>query len=110
MSEDAELNNVAANEIASEQRMENERLRSDALLMDQLMRHPAWKRYITMIEGISQNFVQTALTPLENFLEMPKAEAAKGTLKGLSLAAQLPAAKIREAKDRLGGAFMDAEE
>lgn len=107
--EDAEVKQTAAQEIASEQRMENERLREDARLMQQLLAHPGWRRYVSMIEAVSQNYYLKIMTPMETSLEAVKMEHAKGTLNGLSLSAQLPSAKIREAADRLGSGVLDAE-
>jgi hypothetical protein len=99
MNDDVEITNDVATEIAAVQKKDRSTVKADAELMHSLMKHPGWGRYMTMIEAVGQNFHALAMKPLENLLEVGRAEHAKGTLNGLSLAAQLPSAKIREAAD-----------
>lgn len=106
---DAEQEKTTAQEIAADQRKEHSILKADALLMRALMKHPGWPRYLSMIEASAQTWNNIAREPLGNLLEVGKLEHAKGTLNGLSLAAQLPAAKIRQAIDTVGQSFLDAE-
>lgn len=89
----------ARNELASEERSKRAQVKSDAELFQGLIKHPGWPRYIAMIEAVSQNFYKTAMKPLENVMQVTTTEHAKGALTGLSLAAQLPSAKIREAEE-----------
>lgn len=86
-------------EIGSEQRAQRRQIKEDADLMAMLVKHPGWPRFMAMIETVAQNFNARLMAPMENMLEATKMEFAKGALTGLSLAAQLPHAKIREAKE-----------
>lgn len=52
-----------------------------------------------MIEKVGNNFQTNLMQPLNNSFECVKTEFAKGALTGLSLAAQLPSAKIKEAAE-----------
>lgn len=88
-----------AKEIESDQRTQRRQIREDAELMEGLLLHPGWKRYLAMIESVGQNFNGQIMAPLSNVLECTKTEFAKGALTGLSLAVQLPSAKMREAKE-----------
>lgn len=96
MDNDADVKRTVVDEIAAAQRKDRSTIKADAELMQSLMKHPGWARYLSMIEAVSQNFYRQAMKPLENTLEVTKSEYAKGTLNGLSAAAQLPSAKIRE--------------
>lgn len=89
----------AQEEIESAQRSERAQIKSDAEVFQSLLKHPGWPRYIAMIEAVSQNFYKAAMKPLENVMLVTTTEHAKGALTGLSLAAQLPSAKIREAEE-----------
>lgn len=88
-----------AKEIESEQRAERRKIREDSELLEGLMKHPGWARYMALIEAVGQNFHREAMLPLENLMLATKGEYAKGTLNGLTLAASLPSAKIREASE-----------
>jgi len=90
---------TTAEEIASDQRKQRQIVKEDAELMESLLRHPGWVRYRVLLEAVGQNFHSTLMAPLENVLLATKPEFAKGALTGLSLAATLPSAKIREAKE-----------
>lgn len=90
-----------AKELGTAQRADLQTLRKDAELMESLLKHPGWPRFMTMIEAVGQNFQRAAMQPIENALESVKTEHAKGALTGLTVAAQLPSAKIREAEDLL---------
>lgn len=89
----------ARTELASDERAKRAQIKSDAELFQGLLKHPGWPRYIAMIEAVSQNFYKTAMEPLENVMLVTRMEHAKGALTGLSLAARLPSAKIREAEE-----------
>ena len=93
----------AAQELAAQVRQERSTIKKDAELMEQLLRHPAWPRFLALIEAVADNHMKVVMTPLSNSFELTKAEYAKGTLNGLSLAASLPNAKISEAKATYGG-------
>lgn len=86
-------------EIAQEQRKDTSIIKADAELMQSLVKHPGWARYMAMIEAVGQNFNRTLMTPLNDVGETVKTEHAKGALTGLSVAASLPSAKIREASE-----------
>lgn len=86
-------------EIETAQRAERVTVKNDADLFQGLMMHPGWKRYLALIEAVAQNYNKEAMRPLENVFEATKAEYAKGALFGLTLAATLPSAKIREANE-----------
>lgn len=88
-----------AHEIESDQRTQRRQIREDAELMEGLLLHPGWKRYLAMIEAIGQNYHAALLAPLNNSFECVKGEFAKGALTGLSVASSLPTAKMREAKE-----------
>jgi hypothetical protein len=100
---DAEENgsrlNETVKELTSEERMRRQELRSDAEVFQTLIKHPGWPRYMAMIEKVGNNFNIRIMQPLPNMDAALGAEHAKGALYGLSLAAQLPSAKIREAAD-----------
>lgn len=98
----------AVSEIEAKQRADRRQIRTDADLMIQLLKHPAWARYLALIEAVGQNFHTRLMTPMENSFEAVKMEHAKGALIALSLAAQLPSAKIREAEE-LRSASRDEE-
>jgi hypothetical protein len=93
------MSTSTAQEIESDQRKQRRQIREDAELMETLVKHPGWPRYLAMIEAVGQGFQQKIMAPLESVLEATKPEFAKGALTGLSLAAQLPHAKMREAKE-----------
>lgn len=86
-------------EIDTAQRAERVTIRNDAELLQGLMMHPGWKRYLALIEAVGQNYNKTLNLPLENMFEVTKSEYAKGALMGLTLAATLPSTKIREANE-----------
>lgn len=86
-------------EIANSQRKDRTTVKADAELMQSLIKHPGWPRYMAMIEAVGQNFNNQMMQPLVNVMEVTKTEYAKGALTGLSVAASLPSAKIREASD-----------
>lgn len=86
-------------EIRSAQATEKQQLQKDADVFASLIVHPGWIRYKQLLESVGNNFYQTAMAPLNNTLECVKGEFAKGALTGLSLAAGLPSAKIKEAKE-----------
>lgn len=86
-------------DIASQQRIERQQIRQDAEVFQSLLKHPGWPRYLAMIEKVGGNYHQEVMRPLNNSFESVKAEFAKGALTGLSLAAQLPSAKIKEAME-----------
>ena len=87
------------NEIELKQRSEARQVRSDADVFHELMKHPGWPRFLTLVETIAQNYHVAIMKPVENILEMPKAEFAKGVLSGLSLATAIPQMKINEARE-----------
>lgn len=64
-----------------------------------LMKHPGWARYTALIEAVAQNHYTAVMKPLDNVMLCVASEYAKGTLNGLTLAASLPSAKIREADE-----------
>lgn len=86
-------------EIGSEQRAQALQVRKDAELFRSLMAHSGWPRYLAMIEAVGNNYQKTLMTPLNTSFESVKTEFAKGALTGLSLAAQLPSLKIKEAAE-----------
>lgn len=94
-----ELNNETVDEIAAEERKRRAQLKSDAEVFQMLIKHPAWPRYISMLEQIGNNFNQRLMQPLENSFQSVKTEFAKGALTGIQAAASLPHAKIKEAAD-----------
>lgn len=89
----------AKTEIQDQQRRERAQIKSDAELFQALIKHPGWPRYIALIEAVSQNFYKTVMKPVDNVMLCTTTEHAKGALTGLSLAAQLPSSKIREASE-----------
>lgn len=86
-------------DIAAQQRIERQQIRQDAEVFQSLLKHPGWPRYLAMIEKVGGNYHQEIMRPLNNSFESVKSEFAKGALTGLSLAAQLPSAKIKEAAE-----------
>ncbi len=86
-------------EIEVAQRAERVSIKNDAELLQGLVKHPGWPRYLALIEAIAQNYNKEAMRPLENVWEVTKGEFAKGALMGLTLAAAAPSAKIREANE-----------
>lgn len=90
-------------EIESSQREQRRQIRQDAELLEGLTLHPGWKRYLALIEAIGNNFNGQIMKPLENVFEGTKMEFAKGALTGLTLAAQLPSLKMREAAELRSG-------
>lgn len=88
-----------AEEIAADQRKERRELHANASALTELIQHPGWKLYVTLIEAVGQNYYRTAMEPLATVMDATKGEFAKGALMGLTLAATLPSAKIREAAD-----------
>lgn len=86
-------------EIESEQRAERRKVKEDAELLEGLMKHPGWARYLALIEANAQVHHKKAMMPLENLMLATASEYAKGTLYGLTLAASLPSAKIQEAAE-----------
>ena len=93
------MTDKVAKEIEADQRADRRKIKEDAELLDGLMKHPGWPRYLALIEAVGQNFHQEAMMPLENLMLATKSEYAKGALKGLTLAASLPSSKIREASE-----------
>lgn len=89
----------AVNELELKQRQERQQIRKDAELFGELMKHPGWPRYMALIEAVAQNYHAAIMKPIESSLEVTKVEFAKGALSGISLAAQLPQMKIREAHE-----------
>lgn len=88
-------------DIDSRQRMERQTLREDAELFASMITHKGWTRYLQMIDKVAQNYHATVMKPIENVLESPRIEHAKGVLTGLSVAAQLPQMKMNEARELL---------
>ena len=86
-------------EIEVAQRAERVTIKNDAELLQGLVKHPGWPRYLALIEAVAQNYNDTLNQPLNNLWEVTKSEFAKGALKGLTLAATLPSIKIREANE-----------
>jgi hypothetical protein len=86
-------------DIAAQQRIEAQQIRQDAETFQSLLKHPGWTRYLALVEKVGNNYHQQMLRPLENSFECVKTEFAKGALTGLSLAAQLPSSKIKEAQE-----------
>lgn len=86
-------------DIAADQRAANRKLRDEATQLESLVTHPGWKIYLTLIEAVGQNYHKALMEPLNNSFECVKAEFAKGALTGLSLAAQITSAKLREAQE-----------
>lgn len=91
--------NKVADELGQERRKLEREVKEDGELMQGLMAHPGWPRYLKMIEAVSQNFYNTVMMPLKSTQDCVASEYAKGTLNGLSVAASLPSAKIREMQD-----------
>jgi len=89
----------AQREIELQQQKDRSQVKSDAELFQGLIKHPGWPRYIALIEAVSQNYYKKVMQPVENVMLCTTTEHAKGALTGLSLAAQLPSAKIREAEE-----------
>lgn len=96
-------------DIASDERVRTRTIKQDAELFQTLVKHPGWPRYLAMIEQVGNNFQNKLMEPLGNALESVKTEHAKGALTGLSLAAQLPSLKIREAQELKKPSEMDEE-
>lgn len=86
-------------ELEQEQRELKAQTLKDAEVLQQLVAHAGWPRYMALIEAVGQNFAERALAPLESLMDAPKSEYAKGALKGLQTAAALPHLKIKEASD-----------
>lgn len=95
-------------EIASQQRIETQQIKQDAETFQSLLKHPGWPRFLVLLEKVGNNYHNEIMRPSQNSLELVKMEFAKGALTGLSLAAQLPSAKIKEAQE-LGKAADDEE-
>jgi len=91
--------NKVVDELASGERLRRQQVRTDAELFEGLMRHPGWQRYMVLVESVGQNFHQTMMRPVTKTADVYTSEFAKGALNGLSLAVQLPSAKIKEAAD-----------
>lgn len=89
-------------EISADQRKQRQQIRKDAEVFTSLLAHPGWPRFLALLEAVGGNYYVTLVTPLENSFECVKSEYAKGALKGLSLAASLPSAKIKEAEELTG--------
>jgi hypothetical protein len=85
--------------LEKEQRELRQQTLKDAEALQQLVVHPGWACYLRLIEAVGQNFASAALAPLESLMDAPKAEFAKGALKGLQTAAALPHLKIGEAEE-----------
>jgi hypothetical protein len=84
--------------LEDDRRQQTAEINRDAELMEQLLNHPGWKRYISLVESVGQNYFAQVAAPLENIFEATKGEYAKGTLNGLTLATSLPRSKIEESK------------
>lgn len=89
----------AEKEILDQQRVQARQVREDAELLEGLMLHKGWPRFKALVESVAQNYYVTAMKPLETLDGAVKAEYAKGTLNGLTLAASLPHLKMKEAQD-----------
>lgn len=89
----------AVHDIEAQQRADRRQIREDAELFAGLIKHPGWPRLLAMIEKVGSGYHATVMKPLDNTFETVRVEFAKGALTGLSLAAQLPSAKIREAQE-----------
>lgn len=88
-----------AHELEADERARRREIKDDAELFKMLLKHPAWPRYMEMLEKIGNNFNQRLMTPLQNSFESVKTEFAKGALTGIQACASLPHAKIKEAAD-----------
>ena len=86
-------------ELSAAQRKERLQLKADAEVMISLTRHPGWATYMRMLESIGNNFNQKVMKPIENSFESVRVEYAKGALTGISAAASMPSAKIKEARE-----------
>lgn len=89
----------AKTELSQDERMRRRQVRTDAELFGELLKHPGWGRYLSMVEAVAQNHHTAIMKPVESLLEMPRVEYNKGVLSGLSLASALPQMKIQEAHD-----------
>jgi hypothetical protein len=98
----------ALDDIERKQRGDRAAVRSDAEAFEAMMKSPAWKRYVALVEAVAQNYHGAIMKPLETVHEVTKMEFAKGVLSGLSLATSLPAMKIKEAGELHGGDEDDA--
>ena len=81
-----------------QQREQSAAIRHDAELLTQLVAHPGWKVYCSLVETVGQNFYVQLVTPLETVDQCVKSEYAKGTLNGLQTAVDMPQRKISESK------------
>lgn len=86
-------------DIASQQRIERQQIKQDAEVLQSLIKHPGWPRFMALIEKVGNNYQTEIMRPSQNSLELVKMEFAKGALTGLSAAAHLPSAKIKEAAE-----------
>jgi hypothetical protein len=99
MNDGAERREQVIDELTSEQRLQRQQIRDDAEVLQSLIKHPGWARYIALLEIAGNNFNKTLMQPLSSALESVRTEYAKGALYGIQGAASLPHAKIREAAD-----------
>jgi hypothetical protein len=97
-------------DIAAQQRIDTQEVKQDAELFQTLLKHPGWPRYLAILEKVGNNFHTKLMEPLENSFQSVKTEFAKGALTGLSLAAQLPSLKIKEAAELRKPTDKDDEE
>ena len=86
-------------ELSQEERVRRRQVRTDAELFVQLLKHPAWPRYMALIETVAQNHHTAVMKPVESVLESTRIEYHKGVLNGLSAASMLPQMKIQEAHE-----------
>jgi len=86
-------------DIERQQREQARTTRADAELFVDLMKHPGWPRYMSLVETIAQNYHGVIMKPLDSSLEVVKIEFSKGVLSGLTLATAVPTMKIREAQE-----------
>lgn len=92
----------AQEELAAEQRAVRRKTKEDADLLQSLIAHKGWARYVELVESAGQLQMKTLREPLENTFQVTKSEYAKGTLNGLENAVKLPYLMIAEAKDAYG--------
>lgn len=89
---------MAREDLKEDAQKQHEQMRRDAELMTQLVAHPAWARFCSLIETVGANYFDTVCAPLDNVFEVTRTEYAKGTLNGLKLCAQLPHSMIEQSK------------
>lgn len=89
---------VMVDDIQQDVREQNAQVHRDAEVLTQLLAHPGWKVFCSLVETVGQNFYMQLVQPLETVDGCVKAEYAKGTLNGLQTAVDLPARKIAESK------------